>query len=292
METMYLNYFTHDSSFPFFIQYGYHDTDLFIHDHADFSELLIVLNGTAIHKVNNESYFIKKGDVFVINHRTVHGFVNTNDFHICNIMFRPEHLQSLDFDIRKSAGYHALFVIEPYLTMERNFQSRLKLQLTEFEQVSNLIASMIKEYDMKTDGWKTILNSYFMMLVVLLSRSYSLPSSEMKSEVINIAKSVSYIEKNYTNPISIEMLAKMSNLSVRHFTRIFRDTYQTSPGNYINNLKMQHACMLLTKTTLNISEVAFQSGFSDSNYFTRQFKKLFQVTPKEYRNQEKNNRSY
>ncbi len=88
------------------------------------------------------------------------------------------------------------------------------------------------------------------------------------------------------------MLAKMSNLSVRHFTRIFRDTYQTSPGNYINNLKMQHACMLLTKTTLNISEVAFQSGFSDSNYFTRQFKKLFQVTPKEYRNQEKNNRSY
>lgn len=285
MITMYLKYFLKDESDPFFIQYGFHDNDLFMHTHADFSELVIVLNGTAMHKVDNEAYFIKKGDVFVISHNTSHGFENPNDFHICNIMYRPEILKSSDYDIRKMAGYHALFVIEPYFNTERSFRSRLRLQLAEHEKVSDIIAKMIEEYDKRISGWKTLLSSYFMTLVVLLSRAYDMPSYDMKSDIINIAKSVSYIENNYNDPISVEKLAEMSNLSVRHYSRIFHDTYQTSPSKYIVTLRMQHACRLLVNTSLNISEIAFQSGFNDSNYFTRQFNKIFHITPRQYRKQ-------
>lgn len=285
MESMYLRYFTQDSNYPFFIQYGFHDTDLYMHMHADFTELVIVLNGTAMHKVDNESYFIKKGDVFVISNNTSHGYEHTHDFRICNIMYRPEILMSSDLDIRRLAGFHALFVIEPYLTMERSFQSRLKLQLGDFEQIHSMVACMIQEYTKKADGWKAMLNSYFMMLVVLLSRAYSMPSSDVKSDIINIAKSVSYMESNYADSISIEKLAELSNLSIRHFTRIFRDTYQTTPGNYILSLRMQHACYLMKNTPLSISEIAFQSGFNDSNYFSRQFHKLFDITPRQYRSQ-------
>jgi AraC-like DNA-binding protein len=287
MVNMYLHGFTQDASYPFFIQYGFHDTDLYMHTHADFSELVIVLNGTAMHKVDNESYFIKKGDVFVISDNTSHGYEKTNDFHICNIMYRPERLQTSDSDIRKLAGFHALFVIEPYLTMEREFRSRLKLQLADFEQINSMVSSMVLEYSQKNDGWKTMLNSQFMMLVVLLSRAYSLPSTEEKSDVINIAKSLSYMESCYTDPISTEKLAAMSNLSVRHFTRIFKDTYKTTPGNYILALRVQHACMLLKTTSLNISEIAYNSGFNDSNYFTRQFRNFLHITPKQFRSQNK-----
>jgi AraC-like DNA-binding protein len=285
MVTMPLENFTKDINYPFFIQYGFHDSDLYMHTHADFSELVIVMNGTAMHKVDNESYFVKKGDIFVISDNTSHGYEKTNDFRICNIMYRPERLLSSDYDVRKLAGFHALFVIEPYLTMERSFQSRLKLSLADFDQVNSIIGCMVQEYHKKTDGWKTMINSRFMMLVVLLSRAYSLPSYDVKSDIINIAKSVSYIESNFKDPISIDRLAAQSNLSTRHFTRIFRDTYQTTPSNYILTLRMQHACLLLKNTSLNISEIAFQSGFNDSNYFTRQFGNLFHITPTQYRNQ-------
>lgn len=76
----FLNWFTQDETFPFFIQYGTHDEDLCLHTHADFSELVIVLSGTATHVVDGEEYPIRKGDVFVISNNTAHGYKHPKIF--------------------------------------------------------------------------------------------------------------------------------------------------------------------------------------------------------------------
>ncbi len=284
MNSMYLNYFTNDEDFPFYIQYGEHYNELFSHDHADFSELVIVLNGTAMHYVNDEVYLIKKGDVFVVNSGTVHGFKNAADFHICNIMYRPEIMISDDLDIHRTAGYHALFVIEPYLTKSHGFGSRLTLTLDDFKQVSTVISQMIDEYDKKPEGWKTFIQTSFISLILNFSRKYKLSTTDTEPSAINIAKSVSYIENNFAENLSIEWLAAFSNLSVRHFMRIFKSTYNITPVNYILSVRMTHARRLLTESDYNISEIAYKVGFNDSNYFSRQFKNFFELTPKEYRN--------
>ena len=56
MFKMPLEAFTRDESFPFFIQFGRHDTDVFPHGHDDYSELVIVLNGSASHIVDGERW--------------------------------------------------------------------------------------------------------------------------------------------------------------------------------------------------------------------------------------------
>ena len=58
---MRLDFFTTDENFPFYIQYGNHEQEMFIHGHEDFSELVIVLGGQATHVVDNENFlfFIK-----------------------------------------------------------------------------------------------------------------------------------------------------------------------------------------------------------------------------------------
>jgi AraC-like DNA-binding protein len=285
MINLYIKGFSQDANFPFCVQYGSHDTDLYMHTHTDFSELVIVTRGTAMHMVDDEAYFIKKGDVFIISNDTMHGYKDTHDFKICNIMYRPDMFLPPDSDIRRSSGFHALFVIEPHLSKEHSFNNRLKLQLSDFEQVVRMIAVMVNEYERRPDGWKTMIKSYFMLLVVLLSRAYSLMSFDVKADVINIAKSISYMERNFTTPISIEQLSAESNFSVRQFSRIFRDTYKMTPGQYILTLRIQHACSLLKNSALSISDIAFQSGFNDSNYFSRQFHKMFHITPREFRNQ-------
>lgn len=281
---MHLNYFTKDASFPFFIQYGYHDKDVPMHLHADFSELVIVMNGTAMHQVDNDSYFIKKGDVFVLGDDVKHGYTFTNKLEICNIMFQPRMLLDSDYDVRKLSGFHALFVIEPYLTKKHEFQSRLSLNLQHFEEIHALTDTMLREYDSHAPGRNTILFSYFMILVTLLSRFYALPSHETQTNAINIAQSVSYIENNFTENISIDELADISHLSARHFTRLFTASYHITPGNYILSLRMQYACQLLKNTPETISEIALMTGYSDSNYFSRQFHKFYGISPREYRN--------
>lgn len=280
---MKLSFFTNDESFPLFIQYGYHNENLFIHTHQDFSELVIVMNGSANHIVDDEKFHIKKGDVFVISNDTAHGYEDTEDFVICNIMYRSENLLSTDYDIKKNAGFHALFVLEPYFTKERNFKSRLILKPKDFEKIHTLIDIMLSEHQTKTDGWHTFLQANFMTLVVMLSRLYSFGDSSEKMDIINIAKSVSYIESHYTEDISIDELAEISHYSPRHFTRIFTETYHTTPLNYILSLRINRAYSLLKENRLPISDIALQCGFGDNNYFSRIFKKRTGLTPKQFR---------
>jgi AraC-like DNA-binding protein len=283
MTEMKLSYFTNDESFPLFIQYGNHNEDLLIHTHKDFSELVIVMNGSAKHIVNDETFHIKKGDVFVISNNTAHGYKDTENFRICNIMYRSENILSADYDIKKNAGFHALFVLEPYFAKEHNFKSRLMLKPKDFEKIHILTDIMLSEYQSKADGWQTLLEGSFMTLVVILSRLYSFGNSSDKIDIINIAMSISYIESHYTEDISIDVLAKISHYSPRHFTRIFIATYHTTPLNYIISLRINHACSLLKESRLLISDIALQCGFSDSNYFCRIFKKRTGLTPKQFR---------
>ena len=282
MNKMYLNIFTQNTNFPFFIQYGHHDDSMFLHTHADFSELTIVLSGTAIHVVNNEKYLIKKGDVFVIGENISHGYENPHDFKICNIMYRLNELLWSDSDIRDSVGFHALFIIEPFFNKESKFKSRLQLSVSDFEIVSTKIAFMLNEYTTRPEGWKTMLYTTFMNLVVLLSRAYHI-SPDCSDNVLNMALSVAYIGNHYQETISIEFLARQAHLSVRHFSRVFRNLYNVSPINYIIQYRIQCSYPLLKDRNLTISEVAYKSGFNDSNYFSRQFKKMTGFSPIQYR---------
>jgi AraC-like DNA-binding protein len=283
MEYMYLYYFTKDDKFPFFIQYGEHEQDMPIHYHSDFSELVIVLNGTATHVVDSEEYFIKKGDVFVINDNTSHGYKSTEDFKICNIMYNSEHLHKVCADLKKYSGYQALFVIEPFFAKEHKFKSRLKLTIEDYEKVKELISNMISEYQNKSEGYQTLVYSNFMGMTVFLSRKYEAISLKENDNVMNIAKAASYIENHFQEQIVIKDLANKAKFSVRHFNRIFKENYKITPIDYILRLRIQYACSLLKKSTINIYDIAYQSGFNDSNYFTRQFKKIIGCSPKDYR---------
>ena len=283
MSVAYLEWFTQDKQFPFFIHYGGHDKDVELHEHLDFSELVIVLNGNATHIVNTESSFIKKGDVFVINEKTSHAYKDPLDFKICNIMYRPDMLRSAGPDLRTSNGYQALFVLEPYYRNIHSYNSKLSLPIPNLEYVSTLISAMIKEYNDKLQGYQTMLISRFMELVVYLSRQYDSQEKGMHSNLMHLANAISYIEDHYLESVSLEQIAEKSDISVRHLNRIFQSYFHTTPMSYLQRLRLDRACTLLKQTKLAITEVSYECGFNDSNYFTRQFTKTFGLSPKAYR---------
>jgi AraC family transcriptional regulator, L-rhamnose operon regulatory protein RhaS len=280
-----LESFTNDMTFPFFIQFGTHDEKMMMHSHADFSELVIILDGTATHIVENERYQISKGDVFVISNDTVHGYESAENFHICNIMFRLENVFPKNYDIWNLPGFHALFVIEPYITRDHSFQSRLKLSMLQLEHLKEQLTAMLEEYSKQTEGRKTYLLTSFLMIALELSRQYEMKPDSDQQQYVHLANAVSYIEKNYAEYITIDLLAKQAHLSSRQFSRLFREVYHDSPGNYLLHFRIQKAKVLLCNCELTIAEIAYQCGFNDSNYFSRQFLSATGVTPRTFRKQ-------
>jgi Transcriptional regulator containing an amidase domain and an AraC-type DNA-binding HTH domain len=283
MKLISLNYFTTDTNFPFFIQYGTHDQKMVVHSHADFSELVIVLDGNATHIVANEKFQIHKGDVFVISNDTVHGYEDAIDFKICNIMFRMDHIFSKRYDIWNLEGFHALFVIEPYLSKDYLFQSHLKLPLPQLSRTEELIKHMIEEYENKLEGWETFIQANFITLALELSRSYQINSATDNHHLIDLIKPVSYIEKHYAETITIDSLAQQANISSRQLSRLFQEVYHCSPGNYLLHFRIQKAKSILCYSKDSICNIAYQCGFNDSNYFSRQFQKQTGITPSQYR---------
>ncbi len=90
---------------------------------------------------------------------------------------------------------------------------------------------------------------------------------------------VEHIRKNLHQKLTIDQIADMTYLSKSNFFKMFKQEFGISPNRFILNERIKKAKELLAKDE-SIKEVAFQTGFSDTNYFTRVFRQYEGTTPK------------
>ena len=91
-----------------------------------------------------------------------------------------------------------------------------------------------------------------------------------------------YLETHYTENVSLEQLAVVANLSPFYLLRTFRDRIGLPPHSYLNQVRLIRAKKLLSQGC-QISQVAHEIGFADQSHLTRQFKRMFGVTPGQYK---------
>ncbi len=94
----------------------------------------------------------------------------------------------------------------------------------------------------------------------------------------------SFIQDNFHKPIKVEAAAELANMSVSAFSHYFKKSTNRSFIRFLTEVRLGHACQLLTTTQLDISEIAFQTGYSNLSNFNRLFKKYKDCTPIQYRN--------
>ncbi len=94
---------------------------------------------------------------------------------------------------------------------------------------------------------------------------------------------VDYIKKNLHQKLSIDAIAKMAYVSKSNFFKMFKEELGISPNEFILQERISRAKELL-QSQESIKEVAFQTGFTDTNYFTRVFKQHEGTTPKSFQN--------
>ncbi len=104
-------------------------------------------------------------------------------------------------------------------------------------------------------------------------------TSEISPDPSGIERTASYMERNYSLPISRDSLAKMANMSLSYYAHQFKRIYGVAPMDYLNEVRMRRAKLLLTRDRLTVQEAANQTGFEDAFYFSRKFKKHFGMSP-------------
>ena len=101
---------------------------------------------------------------------------------------------------------------------------------------------------------------------------------------LRLAAAKDYIEGNYKEPISLEHLAALSNMSVTNFRREWAKAYKDTPLRYRDKLRLAYAKEYLLSGYYNVSETAEKCGFCDTNYFVRFFRAHTGISPGKFKN--------
>jgi AraC-like DNA-binding protein len=253
-----------------------------IHTH-DFSELVIVLNGHGTHFTMKNKFQVGAGDLFVINGDLAHGYRDLDKLILINVLFDLERMGMPPMDISRSPGFHTLFSIDPVLRGDLPFASRLKLIPSQMDEVVGLIRRIEREMREGNEGFRYMATALFMQLITLLSRSCSENRQENDRDFYRLGEAISYIEHNLQRNISIGELLEICPMSESSLQRAFKKITGTSAIDFHLKKRIDLACTLLKESDKPITMIAYDTGFSDSNYFSRQFKKIRGESPRDYR---------
>ena len=151
-------------------------------------------------------------------------------------------------------------------------------------RITFLFDNIILELQRKQQCFNDVVASYMRTLLLLMKRFISdNRNDKLSSKNYYVEKTVQMIHNEYSSDISLEEFSKQNGISSSWLTRIFHQQMGISPQNYITSTRINVACELLGSTSIPISEISYQVGYSNQHYFSRIFRKVKGCTPTEFR---------
>ena len=230
-----------------------------IHPHL---ELIYLTEGSTLATVDGKDFLLEKGTFFLTFPNQIHFYHDQEPVKGYIFIFTPEIFKELREVFRTKVP------TSPIIQIQHKF--------TEMTQILHMILDK-NESDAPFD--KVIAKGALLALLgELLSFADFIDAPADYDSVKNV---LLYCSENYTEPLSLDVLSKKLHLSRYYISHIFSDKLQVSFTDFINTLRVEHACSLLEKGA-NISEIALSSGFSSVRTFNRVFAEEMGMTPREY----------
>ena len=249
----------------------------------EFTELVVILNGTAEHEVGRDIYTIETGDAFIILGDTKHAYHEPENLSLINVLMDIPRLGFPLADLRDLPGYHALFEVEPRVRRLGKFRNRLRLSMDQLSTVTRLIAELEEELIVRRSGCRFMAIARLMQLIGYLSRCYLHLEHDDIRPVSQISKLLGYMERHYAEPIAVADMMEAAAMSQTTLMRSFRRIMGRSPVDHLIRLRVAKAQDLLRHTDMPISTIARNVGFCDGNYLARQFRRVTGISPRQYR---------
>lgn len=217
-----------------------------------------------------KKFFLNELDIFMAsNGKQAAGIVENTDINIA----------LLDIEMPGMNGIELAKLIR-----EKNHDCII-IFITAYDRFEYAIEAMhIKAFDYLLKPWKE--EKLTGLISEAISSIKEISSDDGKSENLQDSqKSIikKYIKENYKRDISAGDVAGILGYSDVYFSKIFKQLFDDTFINYLTNLRIEKAKVLLKDVSFNIREVGASVGYTDSNYFTKVFKRSVGMSPSEYR---------
>lgn len=178
------------------------------------------------------------------------------------------------------AGKKAKHLAKPLLQAVSVMRSKTSRVNERLELFGEIFRNMERGFSVET------LEYINLCLPRLLASFTHLEQFRLVNEQISkdpVSLIINFMLENINRKFKLDELASVVNLSASHFSRLFLSRTGHSPIDYFIQLKIQRSCRLLDNTELSIVNVAREIGFDDQFYFSRLFRKVMNMSPREYR---------
>ena len=263
-----------------------HDEAMPDHRH-EFSELVIVTRGEAVHIAEGRERLIMMGDIFTVHPPTSHGYQHVNRLELINILFVEDmlHLPRKYGEIDGSRGCVLFAEVDGESTDQDISETHFKISTDKLVTINEMVRELEEAIIHQGAGSTCIVASCFMKVVGTLLEWQAEKQDQIPRSDYQVARAFSYIADNYADRVALADLTNIAGMSESSLTRAFRKLSGLTPIEYVISYRIRQSCRLLQYTDKNVTEIAFECGFSDSNYFSRRFHDLVELTPLEYRRQ-------
>ncbi|MBD2844199.1 helix-turn-helix transcriptional regulator [Paenibacillus sp. IB182496] len=281
--------FFNDPQFPFAIQRYVIARGEHIPAHAhDFVELAFIESGDAVHEMAGNTYTLAPGDVFVIEQQTEHSYTSTSEREtvVYNVLFDAEFLKEELLALQKMPSFVAFFYLTPFLRKSAAFVPYSKLTEEQHVLLLGHLETIRHELQARPEGYQLIVKMRWIECLVLLGRYHQAnrnPGAAGLTDRQRIESMLHYIGLHFRQPLSLEQLSRICGMSVSSFTAKFKDVAGASFLDYKQRLQIDYAKRRLSASDDKILEIALESGFNDTSFFNKVFRKHTGMSPRDYR---------
>lgn len=233
----------------------------------DYFELEIMLEGSYEHICNGKKYISKRGDAWMMSYFDHHSLRALTPTKVINIGFTPNYIPN---------------EISNYIASCNNLLCSFDEDTTEY--IYGRCNKFLEEYNNKSAFYRYNCSSMLLEIIISTIRAFDGDNTKDTPCLPGILQAIiPYLYKNFGGDVTLSTVAGNFYVSPGHLGFLFKKTFGTSYNNYVNRIRMKHACDMLISSDMPIREIALKSGYNSQEHFFYTFNKHFGCTPLSYR---------